>query len=98
MSEQKDLLQRYQDQKAELKKHKDAKNAAQQGIKACEDYIGKVKVEVAAIKEQLKVESKALSDKCKAEVDELEKKIAELPAEQKKERQAIAKQQSALRK
>ena len=46
----------------------------------------------------MKVEVKALSDKCKAEVEDLDKKIADLPAESKKERQVIAKQQSALRK
>ena len=98
MSDQKDLLQRFQAQKAELKAHKDAKNAAQQGIKACEDYISKVKTEVVAIREQLKTEVKALGDKCKAEVGELDKKIAEIPEENKKERQVIAKQQSAIRK
>jgi hypothetical protein len=46
----------------------------------------------------LKTEVKALGDKCKAEVGELDKKIAEIPEENKKERQVIAKQQSAIRK
>ena len=91
MSEQKDLLQRYQSQKSELKAHKEAKNVAQQGIKSCEDYISKVKTEVVSIRESLKTESKALSDKCKVEVADLEKKIAEIPEDNKKERQAIAK-------
>ncbi len=86
MSEQKELLQRFQDQKAELKKHKKAKVEAQDGIKACEAYISKVKTEVATIRDQLKEEYKTLNQKCKDEVAELEKKVAELPAESKKEK------------
>jgi hypothetical protein len=98
MSDQKELLQRFQDQKTALKAHREAKVAAIQGIKQCEDYISKVRTEVVTIREQLKAEVKVLSDKCKAEVDSLAAKLAELPADAKKDRQVISKQQSAVKK